>query len=74
MSANDNRGPGRHPRNRGGDYISNYNHNVVRLPLHRNRSTPFARLTWRLMLDQHQRGVLNPAVLEYLMAGVGLHP
>ena len=38
------------------------------------RRDPWRALTWNIILDQHRRGVLNPRVLEYLMAGVGIEP
>lgn len=38
----------------------------------KNPERVWKSLTWDLVLDQHRRGVLNPAVLEYLMVGVGL--
>jgi hypothetical protein len=35
-------------------------------------SSPFDKLTVKLVLDQHRRGVLQEALLLYLLAGVGL--
>jgi hypothetical protein len=35
---------------------------------------PFDQLTARLMLARHRDGTLNPKILEYLLAGVGLWP
>jgi hypothetical protein len=47
---------------------------VVPLLRPMNNAAAFQQLTARLVLDQHRRGVLPAAVIEYLMAGVGLHP
>jgi hypothetical protein len=40
---------------------------------HRHAS-PFDRLTAALVMERHRRGELEPAVLEALLAGVGLVP
>ena len=69
MGPNDNRRPGVVSRN-GGDYDSSNNSaNVIRLPtkLKIDKSSPFDSFTARLVIDQHRRGVLPAAVLEYLL-------
>jgi hypothetical protein len=48
--------------------------NVVAFPFHVDSSMAFDRLTARLVLAQHQAGALNPAIVEALLAGVGLQP
>jgi hypothetical protein len=52
--------------------------NVITLPARRRPSrasaNAWAALTWRLLLEQHRRGELPPALLEYLMLGSGLRP
>lgn len=35
---------------------------------------PFDALTAQIVLQQHRAGTLNPAVVEALLAGVGLKP
>jgi hypothetical protein len=50
-------------------------YNVIPFPNIPQSDAPAAewsRLTARLVLDQHRRGVLDPRILEYLLAGVGL--
>jgi hypothetical protein len=43
------------------------------LPFPRRRtSSPFDKLTTALVMEKHRRGVLPAAMLEYLLAGVGL--
>jgi hypothetical protein len=37
-------------------------------------TSPFDRLTVRLVIDQHRRGVLQESLLIALLAGVGLLP
>jgi hypothetical protein len=75
MGPNDNRRPGVVSRS-AGDYDSSSSANVIRLPikLKTDRNSPFESLTARLVLDQHRRGVLPAAVVEYLLAGAGLRP
>ncbi len=31
-------------------------------------------LTYKLVMAQHRAGTLNPAVVEYMLAGIGLEP
>jgi hypothetical protein len=74
MGPNDNRPLGVVSR-RAGDYDSSSNSAKV-IPLFPKLKTalPFDQLTARLVMDQHRRGELPAAMLEYLLAGVGLHP
>jgi hypothetical protein len=37
-------------------------------------SSPFDKLTAALVLKRHREGTLDHAVVEALLAGVGLHP
>jgi hypothetical protein len=74
MGPNDNRRPGVVSRS-AGDYDSSSNSAKV-IPLFPKLkiTSPFDQLTARLVIDQHRRGELPAAMLEYLLAGVGLHP
>jgi hypothetical protein len=36
--------------------------------------TAFEALTHQIVMKQHREGMLDPAVVEYLLAGVGLNP
>jgi len=53
-------------------------YNVVALrprPAPRPRAAdPWQRLTHSLIMAQHRAGTLNPAVVEYMLAGIGLEP
>jgi hypothetical protein len=74
MGPNDNRPLGVVSR-RAGDYDSSSNSAKV-IPLFPKLKTalPFDQLTARLVMDQHRRGELPAAMLEYLLAGVEMHP
>ena len=71
MSPNDNRRPGRHPRN-GGKYDISNNGNVVNFPAKDNNATPFDELTARLVLAKFRAGTLPEAVLIAFMQAAGL--
>jgi hypothetical protein len=74
MPPNDNRRPGVVSRNGGDDYGNSAN--VIRFPtkLKTDRNSPFDKLTAALVLKRHREGTLDPAVVEALLAGVGLRP
>jgi hypothetical protein len=74
VGPNDNRPSGVVSR-RAGDYDSSSNSAKV-IPLFPKLKTalPFDQLTARLVMDQHRRGELPAAMLEYLLAGVEMHP
>ena len=73
MGPNDNRRPGVVSRS-AGDYDSSSNSAKV-IPLFPKLKTgsPFDKLTAALVLKRHREGTLDPAVVEALLAGVGLH-
>jgi hypothetical protein len=72
MSPNDNRRPGVASRNGGDDYDSN-SAKVIPLFPKLKTGSPFDKLTAALVLKRHREGTLDPAVVEALLAGVGLH-
>jgi hypothetical protein len=75
MGPNDNRPLGVVSR-RAGDYDSSSNSaTVIRFPtkLKTDRNSPFDKLTAALVMKRHREGTLDPAVVEALLAGVGLH-
>jgi hypothetical protein len=44
------------------------------LPFPRRRtSSPFDKLTVAIVMKRHREGTLDPAVVEALLAGVGIH-
>jgi hypothetical protein len=48
--------------------------NVIDFPIRSSTTSPFNKLTVEIILDLHRHGVLQEAVLLYLLVGVGLHP
>jgi hypothetical protein len=57
--------------------IANYSSNVIHF--RRPGADPDPRQAWRhltkcLVMEKHRRGELDPAIVEYLLAGVGLNP
>jgi hypothetical protein len=74
MGPNDNRRPGVVSRNGGDDYDSSNSAKVIPLFPKLKTASPFDQLTARLVMDQHRRGELPAAMLEYLLAGAGLQP
>jgi hypothetical protein len=74
MGPNDNRRPGVVSRNGGDDYDSSNSAKVIPLFPKLKTGSPFDQLTARLVMDRHRRGELPSAMLEYLLAGLGLRP
>jgi hypothetical protein len=80
MPTNDNRGRGWHPTNRGKDYISRTDANVVRFPhfcqpeAAQDTASAFRSLTRSLILAKASRGELEPGILEALLDNAGVTP
>jgi hypothetical protein len=74
MPPNDNRRPGVVSRNGGDDYDSSNSAKVIPLFPKLKTGSPFDKLTAALVMKRHRAGTLDPAVVEALLAGVGLHP
>ena len=60
-----------HPSRHGNVYYSFFRKTTDRRAVHR---AAFEALTHQIVMKQHREGTLDPAVVEYLLAGVGLNP